>query len=83
MATESLVTDMEAVSDDSNAMPATPVDPNRMRKEAIFDLAMSPETELVGAGKPEPEMPHGRPEMAAVAVPECWDVQDPQGCQPE
>ena len=80
---EPIITDMEAVSDDANPPPATPADPNRMRKEAIFDLAMSPETELVGAGKPEPETPSKRPETAAVAVPECWDVKDPQENQPE
>ena len=79
---DSIITDMEAVSDDANPPAASPVDPYRMRKEAIFDIAMSPETEL-GAGKPEPDMPNGRPETAAVAVPECWDIKDPQENKPE
>jgi hypothetical protein len=49
-----------------------PMDPERIRKEAIFDLAMSPET------AEQPEMRVARPETA-VAVPECWDDKKVQG----
>ena len=70
-------TKMSAATD----MLPTPVNSNKMRKkEAIFDLAMSPETELVG--KLKQKMPTSQP-MATMAVPECWDTKDSHKHQPE